>query len=211
MKNIFAAVLLLSALFEVQAQNFNGSINFKYYTLKDTSSNVYYVKDKIVKLDQFAKKGNAIEGSFIFNLNNNKILYVYPKRKIWGEHKSETPPVIKGTCEVSKGKNNKSLNGYKCKEYIVKNTEENTIITYWIASEKFSFFLPMAILMNRKDKQNIYFNQIKDLSAGSMPMLSEERSIKDGKLISKLEVTKINAKTPADASLEVPAAYNKFE
>ena len=33
--------------------------------------------------------------------------------------------------------------------------------------------------------------EIKDLPKGSMPLLSEETSISDGKLISKLEVSKI--------------------
>ncbi len=65
--------------------------------------------------------------------------------------------------------------------------------------------------MNRKDKQSIYFNQIKDLPKGSMPLLSEERTISDNKLVSKLEVSKIN-KSVIDASkLAIPAEYKKFE
>ena len=44
-----------------------------------------------------------------------------------------------------------------------------------------------------------------------MPLLSEEKLISDGKLVSKLEVSKIN-KSVIDASkLSIPADYKKFE
>jgi hypothetical protein len=211
MKKILLALALYFGVFQITAQNFNGSIEFKYTTQKDTTTNVYLVKDKLIKLDQYGKKTNAIEGSFIFDLNSNKIKFVNPKRKVWGEHNSETPPIIKGVCLVTKGTNTKSIQGIKCIEYTVKNTEENTIITYWIAENKFTFFMPVVKLWNRKDKQSIYLCQIKDLPEGSMPLLSEEKQISDGKSITKLEVVKIGKKVPDDASLEVPPTYNKFD
>lgn len=211
MKKIFLALTLCFGLLQITAQNFNGSIEFKYSTLKDTTTNVYLVKDKLVKLDQYGKKTNAIEGSFIFDLTTSKIKWTNPKRKVWGESKSETPPIIKGVCTVTKGTNTKSIQGIKCTEYTVKNTEENTIISYWIADNKFAFFMPVIKLWNRKDKQSVYLNQIKDLPEGCMPLLSEEKQISDGKLITKLEVVKINKKAPDDESLTIPATFNKFD
>ena len=211
MKKILFALAVYFGVFQTTAQNFNGSIEFKYSTQKDTTTNIYLVKDKIIKLDQYGKKTNAIEGSFIFDLNTNSIKFVNPKRKVWGEHKSETPPIVKGVCVFTKGTNTKSIQGVKCVEYTVKNTEENTSITYWVAENKFSFFVPVIKLWNRKDKQSVYFNQIKDLPEGSMPLFSEEKQINDGKLITKLEVVKIGKKVPDDASLVVPPNYNKFD
>ncbi len=101
--------------------------------------------------------------------------------------------------------------GVKCTEYTVKNTEENASVTYWIAEGNYNFFAPMIKLWNRKDKQSIYFSQIKNLPEGSMPMMSEERQLSDGKLLTRLEVTKINKTAPDDASLSVPASYTKFD
>ena len=211
MKKILLALTLCLGLTTITAQNFNGSIEFKYYNQKDTNTNIYLVKDKLIKLDQYGKKSNAIEGSFIFDLTENKIKFVNPKRKVWGEHKSETPPIVKGVCAVTKGNDTKTIQGIKCVEYTVKNTDENTVITYWVAENKFSFFVPVIKLWNRKDKQSIYFNQIKDLPEGSMPLLSEEKQLSDGKLLTKLEVVKIGRKVPDDASLAVPPNYNKFD
>lgn len=211
MKKILFALSLCFGLNQITAQNFNGSIEFKYATQKDTTTNIYLVKDNLIKLDQYGKKSGAIEGSFIFDLTTSKIKFVNPKRKVWGEHKSETPPVVKGVCTVTKGTNTKNIQGIKCIEYIVKNTDENTSITYWVAENKFAFFTPVIKLWNRKDKQSIYFNQIKDLPEGCMPLLSEEKQLSDGKLLTKLEVVKIGRKVPDDASLAVPPNYNKFD
>lgn len=211
MFKIKIALVGLMAPVMMSAQSFGGSIEFKQITTKDTITNIYYVKDKAVRLDQFGKKTGAVEGGFVFDLAGNTIKFVNPKRKVWGEHKSDTPAIIKGTCESSKTKNTKTVQGVKCTEFVVKNTEENTTISYWIAGGKYDFFAPLVKLWNRKDKQSIYFNLIKDLPAGAMPMLSEEKQISDGKLISRLEVTKISKGGVDDSKIAVPADYKKFE
>ncbi len=211
MKNFLLFIAGGFALLNANAQNFNGTIDFKYATVKDTTNNIYVVKDKIIKLDQYGKKSGNIEGSFIFDLNANSIKFVNPKRKVWGEHKSETPPVIKGKCEVTKGTGAKTIQGEKCVDYTVKNPDENTTITYWISSDKFAFFAPVLKLWNRKDKQSVYFNQITGLPEGSMPLLSEEKQLSDSKMLTRLEVVKITKKTPDDVSVQVPADFTKFD
>jgi hypothetical protein len=207
-KIVLIKIFLLFS-FVLSAQ-FEGIIEFKMQNKKDTTVNIYYVKSDHIKLDQLGKKSGKVEGSFVFDLTNKQIKFVNPGRKVWGEHKSETPPVIKGTCEVTKTKNTKTVLGKKCNEYIVKNTEENTQISYWICTEKFDFFIPMVKLWNRKDKQSIYFNQIKDLPKGSMPMASFESTL-DGKRISALEMTKIEKKNLELIQVSVPADFKKFE
>lgn len=193
------------------AQSYEGSIEFKMETSKDTTTNIYYVKGNDVKLDQIGRKSGKVEGSFVFDLNSKEIKFVNPVRKVWGEHKSETAPVIKGSFVSTKGNTTKLIQGQKCTEYTVKNAEENTQISYWIASNKYDFFAPLVKLWNRKDKQSIYFNQIKDLPKGSMPLLSEEKTISDGKLVSKLEVSKISKASIDDSKLSIPVDYKKFE
>jgi hypothetical protein len=211
MFKIKVALIGLLAPVAISAQSFNGSIEFKSTTTKDTTINVFSVKDKNVRLDQFGKKTGNIEGSFVFDLGANTIKFVNPKRKVWGEHKSETPPIINGTCETTKTKNTKTIQGVKCTEYIVKNTTENTTISYWIADGKYDFFIPLVKLYNRKDKQNVYFNQLKDLPTGAMPLLSEEKQISDGKLVTRMEATKITKGGVDESKLSVPADYKKFE
>jgi hypothetical protein len=189
---------------------FEGTLEFRMETKKDTTTNVYYVKGNNVKLDQIGRKSGKVEGSFVFDLGEKKIKFVNPARKVWGDHKSETPPAIKGACEVTKGKGSKVVCGKKCVDYTVKNTDENTTITYWISSEGFNFFSPLVQLWNRKDKQSVYFNQIKDLPKGSMPMQSTESDLA-GTPVSKLEVIKVDKKTIETSQVSVPGDYKKFE
>lgn len=207
---IYAAMLLgMPALL---AQPFAGSIEFRYSTQNDTNINVYHVKNNLVKLDQYSKKGNnTIEGSFLFDLQAKEIRFLAPKRKLWGKQKSDTPQLISGQCVVTKGKNVKTIAGQKCTEYIVKNTDENTVITYYIAHDKFNFFVPMLKLWNRKDKQAIYFGQIKDLPEGSMPMMSEERQLDNNRILTKLEVIKITRTPPTDDTFAIPKDYSKVD
>lgn len=194
-------ILLFEAAFLSSLAQFSGSIEFKYYTVRDTSLNTYWIKGKMIRLDQYEKKKNTIEGSFLFDLDSNTVKFVNPKRKVWGYQKSDLAPVIKGKCDVSKGKD-KIINGVKCQEYVVKNTEENTVITYYITSKNYDFFIPMMKLWNRKDKQSIYFGNIQGLPKGSMPVMSEERQISDNTMISKLEIIKFN---------KVAVAQSKFD
>lgn len=207
--NLLVTSLSLSVL--AFSQSYEGSIEFKMETSKDTTTNIYYVRGNDVKLDQIGRKSGKVEGSFVFDLGKNAIKFVNPVRKIWGDHKSETAPVIKGQCVSSKGTNTRTIQGQKCLEYIVKNAEENTQITYWIAPGKYDFFIPLVKLWNRKDKQSIYFNQIKDLPKGSMPLLSEEKQLSDGKLVSRLEVSKMVKATLDNAKLTIPADFKRFE
>ncbi|WP_317899103.1 hypothetical protein [Aurantibacillus circumpalustris] len=205
---VFSSVFFgLSGLF---AQNFSGNIEFKYATQKDTTHNIYIVKNKSVRLDQYGKKGN-IEGSFLFDLAGNEVKFLNPKRKLWGFQKSETPQVIRGTCISTKGSDSKTISGIKCVDYTVKNTDENTTITYWIAESKYPFFAPLVKLWNRKDRQSIYFGQIKGLPEGSMPLLSEERQVSDNKLLTKLEVVKFVSTPPTDDVFAIPEGYTKFD
>lgn len=210
MKKIFVSIALFAFTTAAFAQ-FEGSIEFRMETKKDTTTNIYYVKGNNVKLDQLGKKSGKVEGSFVFDLSGKSIKFVNPARKVWGDHKSETPPTINGTCEVSKLKTTKMVAGKMCTQYMVKNTAENTQITYWISTEKFDFFAPLVKLWNRKDKQSIYFNQIKDLPKGAMPMLSIETSLDGKTTLSKLEVVKLEKKSLDASQVSIPSDYKKFE
>jgi hypothetical protein len=211
---LFLSALSVSAI--SLAQVFEGTISFKMEDKKDTTNNIYHVKGNIVKLDQKGKKSGKVEGSFVYDLTAKTVKFVNPARKLWGETKSQIPVAIKGTPVVEKTKNVKTLCGLKCTEYTVTNPDENTKISYWIYTpdkkgKKFSFFMPMVELMNRKEKASTYWRQIKGLPEGSIPMMSIETNISDGKQVGKLEMLKVEAKPLTTADVSIPADYKKFE
>ncbi len=204
--------LCLLAFYSFAQNNFEGKIEFLYYQ-RDTTKNVYLVKEPFVKLDQYSKNNDGtLEGSFLFNLSNNEIKMLSHRRKLWNIHKSTVLPIIKGQCEVIQTKNIKKIVGLTCTEYIVKNTAEDTEISYWICENgNYTFFQPLLNLWNRKDKQSVYFNQIKNLPKGAMPLLSIEKQISTGKILSKLETIKITYEKLNDNIFQIPAEYKKFE
>jgi hypothetical protein len=193
------------------AQGFSGTIEFRYSTQKDTTLNLYSVKNNRVRLDQYSKRDKGIEGSFLFDLSAKEVKFLNPKRKLWGYQKNEAPQIVRGECTISKGSESRTIAGQKCTDYSVKNVSANTIITYWLADNQFNFFQPLVKLWNRKDKQSLYFGKLTELGEGAMPMLSEEKQISDGKLLTRLEVTRITNTPPADTTLDVPAGYSKFD
>ncbi|GAB4452390.1 MAG: hypothetical protein OHK0036_13930 [Bacteroidia bacterium] len=192
--------------------SFEGKIEFLYYK-NDTTKNVYLVKEPFVRLDQYSKNNTgSIEGSYLFNLNTKQIQILSHKRKMWSIHKSSVPPVIKGECEIIKTSNTKKILNIPCTEYIVRNKQEDIEISYWISnSGNYTFFQPLLALWNRKDKQSVYFLKITDLKLGMMPLLSVEKQISTGKIISKLETIKIEKVKLKDDDFIIPKDYKKFE
>jgi hypothetical protein len=208
-KSLLFLSLAIAVPAAVEAQAFEGSIEFKQYTSKDTTTNVYFVKGNKVKLDQMGKTSHKPEGSFLFDLNSNKITGLNHSRKVYDNVAVNKNPATNKIDTVIKLKDTKTIQGYKCTGYVVKSKTDNAQITFWLAPGNFNFFAPSVELWNRKDKSSVYFRQIKD-SKGMFPMLSVEADL-SGKEIGKLEVVKVEKKAVDDASLEAPKDYKKFE
>ncbi len=191
------------------AQSFEGVIEFKKTTSIDTNNYVYYVKGGLVRIDEIGAKSHKVEGTFLINLDNKTMKSLNHDRKLYMDQAAPAPRAIKGTCTVKKGTTVKNLQGYKCSEYVVSNTEEGTVITYYLADGKFTFFDKLLNQLNRKEKSSIYFLQIKDVK-NTFPMLSEQTDM-TGKKTEVLEVTKITNKALDNSMFEIPKGYKPFE
>jgi hypothetical protein len=204
-----ALAIVVAGAFSASAQSFEGVIEFKKQTATDTTNYIYYVKDNQVKIDEIGSKSHKVEGTFLVDMDAKTMTSLNHERKLYMANNNPAAPTSKGTFAVKKGQNVKNLQGYKCTEYTVTNQEEGTIITYWLADGKFTFFEKMLRQLNRKDKSSVYFLQITD-AKNMFPMLSVQTDL-TGKEVTKLEVTKITKK-PLEASMfEIPKGYNKFE
>jgi hypothetical protein len=191
------------------AQSFEGVIEFRKQSSTDTITYVYYVKGDKVRLDEIGSKSKKVEGTFLVDLKAKKMTSLSHDRKLYMDKATTAPAKVNGSPEVIKGKNTRTIQGYKCQEYIVKNKDENTQITYWVASGKFDFFDPFLKLINQKQKFSTYYQLIKGLSGG-FPMLAVETSM-DNVEKGRLEVTKVEKKTLEASLFEVPKGYLKFD
>lgn len=208
--SLFVPVVIGTLFHTTFAQSFEGIIEFKKQTLSDTVNYVYYVKGDKVRLDEIGNKSKKTEGSFLIDLKASTNLALSHDRKLYIEQTTGAPPVIEGKMEISKTKEVKTIQGYKCVQYVAKNTTENVQVTYWVASGKFDFFPKLLKILNRKDKSAVYFQQLTGVE-GMFPFLSSQINLATGKEELKMEVTKIEKKAVDAAKFEIPKEYQKFQ
>jgi hypothetical protein len=205
---VLALILVIASTSLTTAQSFEGMIEFKKETPTDTTNYVYFVKDGLVRIDEIGTKSHKAEGTYLIDMDQKTMKSLNHDRKLYMDQPTPAAPVMKGTCTVKKGEV-KNLQGYKCIEYIVTNTEEGIQISYWLADGKFSFFEKLLRQLNRKDKSSVYFLQIPTIK-NTFPMLSIQKGL-DGKEQMRLEVTKITKKEIDPTMFDLPRDYNKFE
>jgi hypothetical protein len=208
-KSALSFILFMGIVSLATAQGFEGTIEFKQYTPKDTTLNIYYIKGNKIRLDQLGKTSHKAEGSFLFDLNASKITGLNHSRKVYNNVDVSKSVSNNKIDTVIKLKDTKTILGYKCVGYTVKSKTDNVQITYWMASGNFNFFTPFVVLWNRKDKASVYYRAIKD-TKGMIPLLSVEADL-SGKETGKLEVIKIDKKAVDASMLDIPKDFKKFE
>ena len=209
-KILTSALFLFAGILFVSAQSFEGTIAFKKQTPTDTVSYMYYIKGDKVRLDEIGSKSKKVEGSFIIDLKTSSMVSLSHERKLYIEQASGTPAAMTGKADVKKTGKEKTLQGMKCSEYVVKNADEKTQVTYWMANGKFDFFFKLLKILNRKDKSSVYILQLTGVD-GMFPFLSSQINLDTNAEEMKLEVTKMEKKTVDAKMFEIPKDYTKFQ
>ena len=193
-----------------KTQSFEGEITFIKETSKDTSFYKYKVKNNIIRVDEL-NKNFKLKNYMLVDLNKEVIYAINPKRKLytklpvhpWQKAKSSE------NYKVIKTQNYKTVNGYKCYQWRVKNKKENTEIAFWVTNDKFNFFYDFLKILNRAEKSSLYYLRIPN-THGFFPMLSVERSLlRDFRL--KLSVMKIEKKNLNTSLFKIPSEYKYFK
>jgi hypothetical protein len=191
----------------VNAQAFEGVIEFSKTTGPVVTTYKYYVKGDHVRIEEISARGE-VQGIMLVDTRDRTVTALSPERKLYMDVPNMRLPK-EVEVQVEKTAGTQEVAGYKCEKWVVRSPKEDRIITYWVAADAFDFFIPMLETLNRKDEQAVFFLQIKD-ARGVFPMLGVEQKM-DGAEVSRLEVSKV-AKGVQKASLfEVPAGYNRFE
>jgi len=195
-------------------KSFEGVIFFSMEMFSDTLYYTYYVKDKLVRMDEYnrCRTCKTPENYILYNLEKKSIIAVNPQRKMYlylpvNEYQENTSNLNDYT--ILKTNNSKKIFGYKCYQWRVRNKKQNTEISYWVAKDNFDFFVDFLRLWNRSEKHASYFLKIPE-SQGYFPMLSEERTtLREQKMT--LRVISIQKK-PLDKSLfMIPKDYKNYD
>jgi hypothetical protein len=189
------------------AQPFEGIIEFTKTTGPVITTYRYYVKGERIRIEEISARGE-VQGIMLVDTRDKTVTAISPERKLYMDVPNMRLPKDVEV-QVQKTADLKDIAGYKCEKWVVKSPKEDRQITYWVAADEFSFFIPLLETLNRKDEQAVFFLQVKD-NKGVFPMLGIEQKM-DGAEVSRLEVTKVTKGVQKPALFEIPAGYNKFE
>jgi hypothetical protein len=207
----FKLFFLISLTVQAKSKihDFEGSINLKKETVYDTSFVTIQVKGNQVRLDEFDSKKNLIS-ILIINLDNEKVLALSPKQKLFYEFKSNR--AIQSPHEdtvVIKTENRMVLDGYSCCQMRVKSVSHDSETAFWVTPKNFVFFISMnKILRNIKSDINLftYFPN----TSGVFPMLTVERTLLRKEKM-KVMVTGIKEVVLSENLFKIPLGYQMIE
>lgn len=200
-----SSLVLLAS--NASAQAFEGVIEFTKTTGPVVTNYRYFVKGERVRIEEISARGE-VQGIMLVDTRDKTVTAISPERKLYMDVPNMRLPKDVETT-VQKTADLKDMAGYKCEKWVVKSPKEDRILTYWVAADEFSFFIPLLETLNRKDEQAVFFLQIKD-NKGVFPMLGIEQKI-DGAEISRLEVKQVTKGAQKQTLFEIPAGFNKFE
>ncbi len=194
-------------------KSFEGFIFFSMEMIDDTLYYTYYVKDKMVRMDEFnrCRDCKVPNNYLLFDINKQTITIVNPLRKMYinVERKAYKERQVDDNFKIIKTNNTKIIHGYKCYQWRVRNKQENTEVSYWVAFDNFDFFVDFLKLFNRSEKHAQYFLLIPE-TKGYFPMLSEERTtLREEKIT--LRVINIQKKQLDKSLFQIPKDYKNFE
>lgn len=207
LRSLAIAGTLLSVPAVLQAQSFEGTIEFTKTTGPVVTNYKYYVKGDHVRIEEISARGD-VQGIMLVDMHDKTVTALSPDRRLYMDVPNmRLPKEIKA--DVKKTGEMKDLAGYKCEKWVVKSPSEDRILTYWVAQDAFDFFIPMLETLNRKDEQALFFLKIEG-AKGVFPMLGTEQKI-DGSEVSRLEVTKVTRGAQKPEQFEIPKGFTKFE
>ena len=188
-------------------QDFEGQIHFTRTKGEKVTQYTYTVKGSHLRVDEYDANGKT-KGVLLVDWELNTVIALSPERKIWMDAYNNRTGITANS-RIHKTENTKTIQGYECNEWVVRNENEGREIHFWIGGSEFGFFPKAVKTMNRKDKISKYYRAIDDPGPG-FPMIGEELNL-DGKLITKLEVTKVEVKNIDAAVFDIPSGYTEFD
>ena len=200
--------LIIGFFFAQNTTAFNGKIHFKQTKGSTQMSFNYFVKGENVRIEELNEQGKVV-GIQLINTKEKDLLVVSPERKLYLEAKKRRSPV-NFDVEVVKTQKKKTILDYDCFEVVAINKQQDRKIVYWVTQDNFSFFYPLLEVLNKKEKQSLYFRKIKGME-DCWPIRSTEYVISTGKPIAKQTTIAIENKTLDNSLFVIPKDYSKFE
>ena len=184
---------------------FEGSIKLIHESYYETSYYTYFVKDNNIRIDKFDCDHFLIQ-SLLINIKDEQIYILSPSEKLYTQlvlSKSENTNNENFT--ILQTENSRTVNGFKCYQWRVKNIEKNTEVAYWVIQNNFYFFEDLVKLLNRTDKTYDFFEKIPE-TQGFFPMMCVERTLLRREKL-RISVVDINPQKIDKSKFNIPSDF----
>ncbi|HON52209.1 MAG TPA: DUF4412 domain-containing protein [Bacteroidales bacterium] len=193
------------------SQIFEGRIDVVKRSLSDTLYYTYSIKGNFIRIDEYDKY-KRLQEYYIINVKDSTITALNPNQKLYSKIDVQRLHASKQSdYDIINTGIYKYINGYKCYQWCVRNKSQSSEITYWIASDSFDFFTPMAGISASIDDSFLSFMSLPtNTMKGEMPMLIESRTLLR---VDKATYTVTNiVRTRVDLSMfSIPNFYQNYQ
>ena len=140
MKSLLAFLFAFIITTALLAQGFEGTIEFKNVKKGRTTTYIYYIQGDFIRLEEYGSK-KTITDLAIINLKEEKVYLLSPERKSYMVLNTTHSTKDMSNTKVEMTSETKVILGKQCKKWKVSNTDLNAIVTYWVTSGNYDFFL----------------------------------------------------------------------
>ncbi len=206
---IFSIILLTSILpSSIQAQAFEGTIEFNSFKKGKTKSYIYYVKGDFVRLEEYGSN-KTITDLAVINLKEEKVYLLSPERKSYMILNTAQSSKDMTSTKVQMTKEAKTIKGFPCKKWVVSNSDYNAKVTYWVTEGHYDFFVKLLAVLRRKDYSALFYQQV-PAAMGYFPIVSTWTDM-SGNEIERFEVSKIDERVLRGNFFHIPADYEEIK
>ena len=142
------------------SQKFEGLIKIVEYNEVDTLIYEFKVKDNFVAIWMHNNQ-KSTNKYFIADTTKKEIYEINKEQKVYIKYAIENPPEKKEDKEfikIEKTDNYKIIDGIQCFQWLVINKVKNTVLSYWVAKQDFSFLYDIIYnIKSASNKRTSYF------------------------------------------------------
>jgi len=195
---------LLSSPAVLQAQSFEGVIEFSVTTERGTMPMTYMVKGDNVRVEMQGPRG--MKATVLIDTKKNKSVMLMDQMKMYMETPQMPPPdTTQPKPEITKTAKTQKILGYECQEYLVKQGANESDV--WVTKDLGPF--QMFRMGGPRGQSNAEAWQKAIGNEGGFPLLA---STKEGdEQLSKMEATKVEKKSLDDSLFKIPDDYKPMD
>lgn len=125
-----------------KVEGFEGKVNILREGAYDTILVEVYIKGNYLKVNEFGKH-NRLLRSYIANLSTGTTYLISYNQKMYSVLKTVENSPLQHNIQIVKSENSVEIEGIRCFQWRVRNSDGQTETTYWVALSTYDFMIKL--------------------------------------------------------------------